>query len=276
MQIVQTNSKAQNLPDLDRLSIVLATILLAYALARFVNLPAQEWGIQLPGIFFSAQLSLRTLVTVLVSGMTAAGSDWVLRSHPAYKKKVAFEHWLLPALTAWVISIPIFQLPLGTLWWVGFILGGTILMFVLIAEYIAIDPRDVRHQLASVGLTVIAYAIYLILAVSLRYTSPRLYVILPALTIASVLVCLRHLHLRLSGQWAFLQAGIVALVVAQFIAGLHYLPLTPIAYGLLLTGLCYCLTDLLGSLMEGSTIRQAIIEPLVILLIFWGAALWVG
>lgn len=276
MQIVQANSKAQNLPDLDRLSIVAATILLAYALARLVNLPAQEWGIQLPGIFFSAELSLRTLVTVLVSGMTAAGSDWVLRSHPAYKKKLAFEHWLIPALTAWVISIPIFQLPLGTLWWVGFILGGTILMFVLIAEYITVDPQDVRHPFASAGLTVVAYAIFLILAVSLRYTSPRLYIILPALTLGSALVCLRSLHLRLSGQWAFLQAGIVAMVVAQFIAGLHYWPITPIAYGLILIGLSYSLTNLLGSLMEGSAIRQAVMEPLVILLIFWGAALWVG
>lgn len=60
-------------------------------------------------------------------------------------------------------------------------LGGAFLMAVLVAEYIVIDDQDDRQPLASAGLTVVSFALYLILAASLRFAEMRLYLIIPAL-----------------------------------------------------------------------------------------------
>ena len=92
--------KPRYLPDADRLSVLAATILLAYALGRFVDLPSRSLAIQLPFVYFSVQVNIRTFVTLLVAGLTAIGADWLLRDHPALRVNSTLEHWLLPALTA--------------------------------------------------------------------------------------------------------------------------------------------------------------------------------
>jgi hypothetical protein len=270
----QSVVKPHYLPDPERLSTLAAMILLAYALARFINLPLGSFSVQLPGMYLALQINLRTFLTFLVAGLTAAGADWLLRDHPALQDNHTFDHWLLPALTAWVIGLPLFQLPLGAVWWAGFALGGTLLMLVLVAEYIVVDPDDARNGPAAAGLTALSFALFLTLAISLRFSGLRLYLILPALTLGAWLVSLRSLHLRLYGFWAFIPAAVVALFIAQIAAALHYWPLSPVAYGLALLGPAYSLTSLIGSLIEGDALRQAIIEPGVVMLAIWVAAFW--
>ena len=272
---MQDSPKPGYLPDAERLSVLAATILLAYALSRFVNLPGRQVAIQLPGIYLEAQVNIRTLVALLVALLTAAGADWLLRDHPARGKKPIFEHWILPALSALVIALPLSQMPLSLTWWVGFALGGAALILVLVAEYIVLDPEDVRHPLASAGLIAISFALFLALAVALRFSGARLFLILPALTLAAGLVSLRALHLRLHGRWIFVQAGLIALMITQMVAALHYWPLEPVPYGLALLGPAYALTSLFARLEEGEAVRQALVEPVVILILVWGTAIWI-
>jgi hypothetical protein len=272
---MQESQRSGYLPDAERLSVLSATILLAYALSRFVDIPGREFAIQLPGIYLEAQFNFRTLVALLVAVVTAAGADWLMREHPVRDKKPLAEHWLLPALSALVIAIPLAQIPLSGLWWVGFALGGAALILVLVAEYIAIDPDDIRLPLASAGLIAISFALFLALTVALRYSGARLFLILPGITLAAGLVSLRALNLRLHGKWAFIQAGMVAFVIAQMVAALHYWPLSPVPYGLVLLGPAYALTSLFARLEEGESMRQAILEPVLILALVWGAAIWI-
>ncbi len=268
-------SERRNLPDLNRLSILAASILLAYALTRFIDLPSRDVSIQLPGIYLSFQINIRTVISFLVAGLTASGADWLLQQHPESSNHTTIEHWLLPAMTAWVIGIPLYQLSPGPQWWVGYAIGGALLMAVLLAEYITIDPQDVRHPAASAGLTAVSFALFLTLAITLRYAGLRLFLLLPTLVIASALVSLRTLHLRLE-RWAFIEAGTIALVCGQLAAALHYFPLTPIAYGLLLLGPVYALTSLIANLANHRPLRQALIEPAIVLSLVLGTALWVG
>ncbi len=272
---MQSTFRSRNLPDADRLSVLAAMILLAYALARFVNLPAREFSVQLPGIYLSIVINIRTAVTLLVAALTAAGAEWLIHDHPAIKHQKTVEHWLLPALTAWVIGLPLFQLPLGLLWWGGFVMGGVILMLVLVAEYIVVDPDDVRQPPAAAGLTVLSFTLYLALVVALRLAGIRLYLLLPGLSLAAGLVGLRVLHLRLHGRWAFPQAGIIAFVTGQLIAALYYWPFTAISFGLALLAPAYALTNLLGNLANQEPFHQAFREPLVVLVILWGLAIWI-
>jgi hypothetical protein len=260
------------MPDADRLSQLAAAILLAYALSRVITLPPLSLGTQLPGVYLEMALNAPTVVTLLVAGLTATGADMLLRSHPALKKNT-FEHWLLPALTAWVIGVPLVRLPLGPLWLASFAVGGVLLMLVLIAEYIAVDPHDLRYAPASAGLTAVSFALFLALAIVMRSTGSRLYLVFPAVVLSAGLVILRTLHLRLGGRWLFLESAALVLIVGQLAAVLHYLPLSPITYGLALLGPTYALTSFVASLAEGQAWRRAIVEPLVVLVIVWGTAL---
>ncbi len=148
-------------------------------------------------------------------------------------------------------------------------------MLVLVAEYIVVDANDARQPIAAAGLTIVSFALFLILVASLRYSSLRLYLILPTITLATAAICLRTLHLRLHGRWAPLHAGIVAMLIAQLVAAFHYWPLSPVSYALALLGAAYSLTSLMGSLLEKVPLRKALLEPGIILLIFWGVAFWV-
>jgi hypothetical protein len=266
--------KPQYLPESDRLSVLAATILLAYASARFIDLPSWNPSVQLPGFYFTVEINVRIVVALLVAGLTATGAEWLLRDHPSLGNASTLQHWLLPALTAWVIGVPLYQLPPGPQWLASFAIGGALLMLVLVAEYIVIDPQDARHALAAAGLTAVSFALFLMLAISLRSAGLRLFLILPALTLSAGLVSLRTLHLRLQGKWVFFQAGALALIVAQLAASLHYWPLSPITYGLALLGPAYALTSLIGGLSEGEPLNQALFEPAIVLVVVWTTAIW--
>jgi hypothetical protein len=175
-------------------------------------------------------------------------------------------------MTAWAIGLPLLQLPLTPVWWIGFALGGVLLILVLVAEYISIDSQDVRQPPAAAGLTAVSFALFLVLVAGLRFANTRLFLLLPALGLASGLVSLRTVHLRLHNRWAFLEAGVVALITIQFTAALHYMPVSPVSFGLALLGPAYTLTNLMGSLAEGEPLRQAVLEPAIVLALIWGAA----
>jgi hypothetical protein len=264
------------LPDADRLSILSAAILLAYAASRFVELPPRELGLQLPGFYLAVEVNIHTVVAMLVAGLTATGADLLLRNHPALDKKRTLEHWLLPALTAWTLGIPLNQLPVGPQWLISFVIAGVILMLVLVSEYIAVDPEDERYPFASAALTAVSYALFLVLAISLQSMSFRLFLILPALLLAAGLVSLRTLHLRLNVRWLYLPTFVIVVILAGIISALHYWPLSPITYGLLILGPAYSLTSLIGALSEGRPLGRAAVEPAVVLLIVWGTAVWMA
>ena len=108
----------------------------------------------------------------------------------------------------------------------------------------------------------------------MRAAGTRLFFILPALVVATWLVSLRSLNLRLHGVWVVYESAIVALVVAQLAAAIHYWPLTPIRFGLILLGPAYALTSLFSGLIEEKPARKLVVEPAIVLGLSWlGAVL---
>jgi len=266
----------RHLPDADRLSIVTVTVLIVYAATPFIRVPAREISLQLPGFLFELPLNFNSMVSFLVAILAAAGTDWVIQDHPHQEGKSRLPHWLLPALTAWAIGMPLTTLEVSPQWWAVFALGGLLFVLVLVAEYIVVDVNDLRHAPASVGLTAVAFALYLVLAISVRAAGLRLYMLLLALVPTVFLVVTRSLYLRSGGQWHAPWAFSIALVVGQVAIGLHYLPLTPLSFGLVLVGLALGLTTLAANIEEGLTLRRVWQEPAVMVVLIWGLALLVG
>ena len=260
------------LPDANQVGVVAAVVLLTYALTRLVNAPGFTLAIQLPGFYFTYPLTLGTAMTLIAAGLTARGMDWLLHSHPGLAGQRTVEHWLLPTLTAFIIGALLDILPKGPAWWVGFAVSAALLVSVLVAEYVALDPAAPLYPLASAGLIALSYALFLLLMIALRLGGARLFLILPAIFLASGLVGLRTLHLRLGRKWEFPWAVGIGLICAQLGAGLHYWPLTPLQFGLLLLSPLYALTALAVRLGEDVPMRSALAEPALILAGLWTAA----
>jgi hypothetical protein len=262
------------LPDPSRVSILTATVLLAFALTRLVSAPPYELTIHLAGLYVSLSFNLNTLIVILAAGITAAGVDWLLRTHPSLEKGETREHWLLPTLTVLVIGVALYTLPPTTIWWVEFGLGAAILLLVFYAEFVAVDSSDVRYPFATAILTVLAFVIFLILAVALKASNARLFLVAPALFLGGGLVALRTLHLRLNERWEGAWAFGIAVITVQLGAALYYMPLTPVRFGLGLLGPVYALTSLAVNLAEERPIRQVIFEPAIMLILLCGLMIW--
>lgn len=261
-----------NLPDTDRLSVLAATVMLAYAVTPFISLPARDIQIQLPGIFLSYNLTFSTLTSIFAAALAGFGSDWLLHLHPRYAETRAASHWLLPALTALVIGVPLNNLRVGTEWWVVFAFGGLLLVGVCAAEYIAADPADPRYAPVSAVLSAVSFALFLVLAVALRGAGLRMYLIIPALVGALFLTVLRTLFLRLGERWVWTWPLGISLVLGQAAAGLHYWPISPLQFGLILLGPAYALTSLAVAWEEGKSLRGEWIEAALMLAAVWGLA----
>jgi hypothetical protein len=262
----------QNLPDIDRLSILAAMIVLAYTLDRFIDLPSWEISRQFPGLYIEFTISISLIISVLSALMTAAGVIWLMQDHPASTGQAAIQHAILPALTALVIGITLGEIPVGLGWWIGLIASAGILMLVIIAEYIAVDTNDIRLPIANASLSAVSFALFLVLAGALRDGGMRLLFSVPILIIAAWLVSLRVTNLRLHGVWTVYESAIIAFVVGQIAAAFNYWPLSPITFSLLLLGPSYALISLFCNLIEEKPARQLVVEPIVSMAIAWGAA----
>ena len=262
------------LPSADRVGVLVASVLLAFALTRLIQSPRFTLTIALPGFYFAYPITLGSIMSLLTAALSATGMSWLTRDHPALGEKPNIEHIMLPTLTTFVLGAPLSILPDGITWWAGFSFAAILLLIVFLAEYITIDPSTPTYGFARAGLTALAYVLFLILTTSLRFSGARMFLFVPAIFLVAALICLRILHLDGTDRWDFPWAIGVGIVCAQVGAGLHYWPLTPIQFGLALTGPLYALTMLSVSLAENIPLRRAALAPAIIVGIAWVSALF--
>ncbi len=256
------------LPSADRIGVLIASVLLAFALTKLIQSPSFTVTLSLPGFYFALPLTLGTFMTILAAALAAAGMDWLTRSHPVLGG-TNIEHLMLPTITTFVIGASLSLLPNNLIWWTGFAFSAVLLLIVFLAEYITINPSAPSYALARAGLTALAYALFLILAASLRFSGARMVVLIPAAFLVAALISLRILHLDGTDRWDFPWAIGIGIICAQIGAGLHYWPLTPVQFGLALTGPLYGLTMLSVSLAENIPLRRAVVGPAIIVGVAW-------
>lgn len=191
----------RNLPDLNRMSILVALICLLYALTPYIQFSTGPLDFNLGGIRFTYRISFVTLVSLLAAALAVSGANWIFMSHPGKRARQLIPHWLLPGLTAWAISIPLSSLDVGVAWWIAFGFGSFLLLLVILFEYIVIDLSDIQYPFAAIGLSAVAFILFLILIISVQSAELRLYLKLPIVIVPLALITLRVLYLRTNGIW---------------------------------------------------------------------------
>jgi hypothetical protein len=260
----------ESLPDINRLSIVAAAIMLAFGLTQLLTFPGQVFSFTLLGILLEFYLDFSTIVTILTAVLAVAGMDWLIRSHPDSPDKSSplqyMRHWIMPILTTLVIGVALNNFAGGPFWWVIFALGSVLLMAVFVGDYTVVSVGDIRHPLATVGLIGLSFALYLLLAVAVCAINLRLYLRLPLLGLGALMVISRALFLRLR-VWLLGWSFAISLIVTEIAVGLHYLPLSPNQYGLVLVGLAYALTSITAGIKESRRGLSLWAEPAGMLLV---------
>jgi hypothetical protein len=246
------------------MSTLVALICLLYALTPYIDFDPIPIEFTLGGIRFNYLIGFSTIVSIISAGLAISGANWIFSSHPSKQKKILFPHWLLPGITAWAIGIPLGSLDVGVAWWIAFGFGSFILLVVILFEYIVIDLADFQYPIAAVALSAVAFVLYLIIVISVQSSNMRLYLLLPMLVIPLALIAIRVLYLRSNGLWMPEWAVAIALVIGQLALALHYLPVRPIAVGVLLAGLSYGLTGLASAYQENRENKRYWIEPVII------------
>jgi hypothetical protein len=258
------------LPDINKLSIVAAAIMLVFALTELVSFPAQQISFNIFAILIRFEVDFSTVITLLTAILAAAGMDWLIHLHPMhhnYQKRWEYmRHWIVPVLTTSVLGVALNTFVGGPFWWVIFGFGSILLITVFIAEYKVLDIEDVYHPIATVGLTALSFALFLLLAIAVSSAGLRLYVRLPLLGIGLFLVIARSLFLRL-GKWLIVWAIVLSLGVMELSIGLHYLPVNPIQYGTILVGLAYALTGMITAINENRKGFSFWGEPVVMVVV---------
>ena len=108
--------KIHHTPDRDRLSVLTAIILLAFALARTVQLPTRPVRAMLFGSSIGFDLNGPFVLLVLVAALISAGADSLMRSHPDLRGASlgrSMIHWILPGGAALGLGLLLNRLPAG-------------------------------------------------------------------------------------------------------------------------------------------------------------------
>lgn len=267
------------------MSILGATMMLAYVLGNFIEIPERVFPFGLAGVAGAITINDRFLIAVMTAGLAITGTTWLLHLHPRRQRRQAAQHWLLPGLSAWVLSIILTSITPGLLWWVVLIAGAGFLSLVWIAEFITVNPADPNFRTAGSGLTTLAFALYLILTINLRAIETRLIYLLPAASLPVVFITGRYLILKLQSQrildpenrtTSLLAAGSAGLIAGQLATALHFFAISPMGFGLALLGPTYAANVLFGNYVDNRSLRRTVAEPAAVLVILWIIAIWAG
>jgi len=259
---------SRHLPHTDRLSVITAVIILAYALTRVLDLPSRAVHTTLFGSDLGFDLNGRVLMLVLVAALISAGSDTLIRSHPrlaGQSNRSTVIHWILPGASALVLGAVLNRVPDGLLWWLGLALSALVLLTVLIAEYVTVDRDDPAWELAALGLTALAYGLALVLFALLRSVSARAVIsaTIGALVAGGLALRLFALKAVPVGR-ATRYAAVVAVVSAESIWALSYWRITAGSAGLLAMIPFYLVVGLAQQHLSGQLTRRVWVEYAVV------------
>ncbi len=267
--------RAAWLPRPWKLGSIAAALVLVSLAVRLFQFPPRVWSLTVLGLVVSVPFTPAGLVALFLVLFTVSGVDWLFQDHPRYGRLPhLWLHTLLPTFTAWTLEMALLFTREPTRWWAMLVGGSLLLIGVLMAEYVALDPESPPFVAVQAGLTALGYLLFLMAAMYTRMAGWRLLWAAPTLTLMAGLVSLRLFALYTFGRFVWLETWMVTLLMGQAVLVMHVLALSPLGYGLALVLGLYVLHTVYRGLLEGHTLREALREPMWVALLLVGALLW--
>jgi len=231
--------------------------MITYTLLRIVILPAMRLDVSIFGIFIEINIDTQFIMLVLAAMLTAAGADWLIRSHPDFQDNgTTASHWIIPGLAALGAGAILSGIPEGLALWISLPVTSIMLMAVLVAEFVVHDPRDTRRRPAGVILTGLSYLLLLGVFYVIQAASLRAAFAVPIGFLASTAVVWRLLNLTQPGKPVLVYAAAIGGCIAELVWALHYWPMSPLQSALFISVAAYAGNSIADAVI-GETLNRS-------------------
>ena len=251
---------------LSRFSIVSALVALSLTLIYFLPEDVPARVLSIPGLQIS--FSPLQLIPLFIAIISLTGAYWVLISNPEIERKgwlvqQVLPNLVLPAINIFIFALILIQTNKSYEWW-GILFAGVLTFsIILYAEYQVMKSNVSTNTIFTVLLISLAHALFMAFTIALRASISRVFLIIPAIVLASIFVSYRTIYLRTDGKFTAYWIYVVTFICFQFAIALYYLFLTPNQYGLILTAILFVSNAVIARIGQGDR-KRLYIEPLVI------------
>jgi Protein of unknown function (DUF5656) len=255
----------------ERASVVATLIVLGLILATFLQFPTWTYDLKVLGSPLTISITQTALIAALLVGITCAGTDAIVRSHPTAQRtevRYSFVTWTLPALTVLLSTVLLPQAPTHFYQLAGYILTGLILILVISAEYYTVDPTDSRYLIARLSLNGWAYLLALILFILIYSAKARSLISATVVALVSTLLALEFLRSAGRGfSRTALYAAIAGLCTGEIVWAMNYWRISGVTGGLILLLGFYVATGLANQQLQGRLGRRVLVEYAAVALV---------
>lgn len=263
---------------LNRLSLLVSFVLVGLTLSLILDLPSQRIEFSFLGSEASVTVSGTWLIAFLLAGLTAAGVDAIVRTHPRVhlgEARYIFILWILPALMVIAATMLLARTEVRVYGMIGIALVGVFLVAVIIGEYFTIDLNDRWYSAARLGVNLAVYLAALTLFATIYSWKIRSLYSSPAIGLVAGLLALELLRgSEADFRRTWLYAAAVGLSIGEIVWALNYWNLTGFIGGALLLIFFYAFTGLAQQYLWGRLNKIVFAEFTMIVigamvLLFW-------
>ena len=250
--------------DRDRLSILMAVLLLGSVLFRFIELPEHTWKLQPLGSPLEIHVTGTWLLTALMVSLVCTGTNLILHGHPHLKEypgRPIYISWILPGIMAGLAAYLLSHIYIWPLWILGLFVTGVSISWIISAEYTAISPIDPGYPRARLALNMLTYLLAFILFAVIYQTRTRSLVTGTLMMCTAALLALDLLSVAdTQFRRVVLFAGIVGLVIGESTWVLNYWQISAWAGGLFLLLIFYFVVNVAHQYLLERLSPSALIE----------------
>jgi Protein of unknown function (DUF5656) len=268
------------LNNYDRMSVIVGVILVGIVLLQVLEIPARAFQFEPFGTPLTVRVTGTWIVSVLLVGLACAGTETVMRTHPAVRRRAVrytFPTWVLPGLTTAALVMLLPQSPTILYWLIGMVLGGGTLAWLMLALYHTLAPDERPRGPSLIALRLVAYLLSLVLYTAIYRTRMRSLVTATAAILVAFLLSLSLLsNEKLSMRRVLLYAAVIALVLGQTTWAFNYWRADSLTVGVLMMLLFYVLVGVVQEYVRGAIDRQVIMEFFAVAALGIWIVVWFG
>lgn len=227
----------------NRLSVLIAVLLLGSVIFRFIELPERVWNLQLLGSPLEIHVTETWLLITLMVGLVCTGTSLILHDHPhlvEHSGRPIYVSWILPGVLIGLSAYLVARISTWPMWIGGLTLVGIAISLVISIEYTAVSSDAPGYPTARLALNVLAYLLVFTLFAIIYHTRTRSLVTATLTLLTATLLALDLLSVADVPLWrVLLFAGIVGLIVGESTWALNYWQVSAWVGGLFLLLIFY-------------------------------------
>lgn len=262
--------------DRNRLSVLMAVLLLGSVLFRFIELPEQVLTLYPLGSPLEIRITGVWLLMALMIGVVCTGTNLILHGHPHLEEhsgRPVYISWIAPGVLA---ALSAYLLERASSWpvWVGGLgLVGIVISVAISAEYAAVCPETPGYPTARLALNATSYVLVFFLFTVIYSTRTRSLVTATLTMSAGALLALDLLSVAdVPLRRVVPYAGIAGLIVGEGTWALNYWQINAWSGGLFLLLIFYVAVNiahqyLLERLRVSILIELAVVSAVVLTIV---------